>query len=88
MKHMVEHSKNFCQYWKQLSYAQLTNQIIDPLTLDRYLRALAYDLKTLSLNCELVFRHTYSYYLEPLFFLIDSANQFLVQILILLKNVL
>ena len=58
------------------------------MTLERYLRALTYDLQKSLSSYELVFRHTYSYYADPLVSFSDPADQLLVQTPILLKHVL
>ena len=67
--------------------ARLTCEVTDLVTLERYLRAIAYYLWKTSPNYELVFSHTYSYYAEPLVSFTNSTDQLLVQIVILLTHV-
>ena len=70
-----------------LTNACLTNQIIEPIILQRYLRAIAYNPWKSSPYYELVFSQTYGYNAESLVSFINSADLLLVQILTLLKHV-
>ena len=49
--------ENFLSALEALANARLTHQIIDQVTLERYLWAIAYDLQKISTNFELVFIH-------------------------------
>ena len=80
--------EDFSSALDALSNARLTHQIIDPITLERYFRAIAYYPQIISPNYELVSSHTYIYYTEPLASFTNFTDQFLFQIPILLKYVL
>ena len=81
-------SKNFLSEVEILSNARLTHHIIDPVTLQRYLRPIPYALHKMSPHYEYVFRHTYSFYAEQLVLFTNSTDQLLVHIPFLLKTCL
>ena len=62
LQHLQQSIQRILLVQDSLTYEKPTYQIIDPITLDRYMRAVSYELEKLSLNYEAVFRHTYSYY--------------------------
>ena len=76
----IEACEDFQSALDTLLYATLAHQIIEPVLLERYLIAIAYDLTKTSPNYELVVIHLYSIYAELLNSLTHSPDQLLVQI--------
>ena len=74
--------EDFLSALDALSNVRLRHQIIDPVTFERYLRIISYDLKKTSLNYDLVFSHRYSYCAEPVDSFTISTDCLLDQILI------
>ena len=78
MAHSLMYLKTPLSALDALSNAILTYQIIDPLTFEQYLRAIAYDLWKKSPNYELDFSNTNSYYTKSWVLFTHSADQLLI----------
>ena len=79
--------QDFLSALDALSNAWLTHQVTALVAMERYLRAITYDLHKSSPNYKQVFRHKYSYYTGPLVSFANHAKHLLVKILILIRHI-
>ena len=72
--------KGFLDGLDELSTGRLCYEVLDPITLDKYLRAISHDLDKSHSEYKLAFTHMYQYYAEPLITFTNSPDYLLVQI--------
>ena len=76
--------KCFLDGLDELSTGRLCYEVLDPITLTKYLRAITHDLDRKHSDYVLAFQHMYQYYAEPVVTFTNSPDYLLTQIPIFL----